>query len=225
MLLSKLKNVATGEINWSALLLEMVVVFLGVTAGFLLNNWQSERAAEDLKQKYIIDFTNDTEANIEQLSESLQEDSLWMNRARPLIIMIGKKQLPADSANAAVRLITQLDNSSYQTSAYENITNSGNLNLIEDYALRKQIVDYYLAIEGMTFIQEYFKDYFNEFVLPFIFAHYQTFSAKLSDPAVRNTTQFQNVHLGYFSMVQQSMAARQELLAKSMALKEALERR
>lgn len=69
MLLSKLKKVRLGEVNWTALLLEMVVVFLGVTAGFLLNSWQSERADRELEQKYIADFIDDVNGNIDDLEE------------------------------------------------------------------------------------------------------------------------------------------------------------
>jgi len=40
-----------NKTKWSKLILELFVVFLGVTAGFVLNNWRMSKQEYKLEQK------------------------------------------------------------------------------------------------------------------------------------------------------------------------------
>ena len=75
----------------------------------------------------------------------------------------------------------------------------------------------------MAYIENYFYQYFNDFVMPFIFTNFSVLDEKLANPEIIKTTQFANVVAGYFSMVQQRKAAYDDLLDKSYSLKRALE--
>ncbi|PJA48365.1 MAG: hypothetical protein CO170_02985, partial [candidate division SR1 bacterium CG_4_9_14_3_um_filter_40_9] len=163
----KLKNY-----NWEKLSLELVAVFLGVTAGFVLNNWQVEHQERRLEQKYISGFQQDVAYNNSELENALQADSLWLARTKPLILLVKEKTLPIDSAHVIMRLLSNISRIEYNTGTYSDITNSGNLNLITDFELKDQIVDYQIAINGVNFIDDYFYQYFSDFVMPFIFREY-----------------------------------------------------
>ncbi len=150
---SKNKIQKIRDYDWKKLFFELVVVFLGVTAGFLLNNRQLEKQDERLKIKYMNGFLQDVTTNITELKTSIESDSLWLNRVKPKLITIQKGTITVDSANAVIKQIISISKVGIQTGTYEDITNSGNLNIISDYNLKKQIVDYHVAISGVEFIQ------------------------------------------------------------------------
>jgi len=205
--------------DWKRLFLELLVVFLGVTAGFLLNSWQLERQDEDIANKYMDGFLHDVNANIVGFEEAIAEDSLWLIYTTPSLRSIQNGSVSVDSANVVLKQIVSISSLEFQTSTYEDITNSGKLNIISDYDLKKQIVDYHVTILGVGFIDDYFYDFFNDFSMPFIFSNFSVLNGRLAVPEIRNSIEFANVIAGYYSMVQQRQSAYQKLLDESHALK------
>lgn len=212
--LQKIKNY-----DWRKLFFELLVVFLGVTAGFLLNSWQLEKKDEILAKKYMQGFMQDVSKNISELKSTVKDDSVWLERIIPKLESIREKTITIDSANAIVGLIASISKAGTQTGTYEDITNSGNLNIISDYAIKKQIVEYHVSMSGVEFVDNYFYEYFGDFVMPFIFKNFSVLAGKFVNPQVIKTNQFANVIAGYVSMVQQRKAAYDDLLEKSYALK------
>lgn len=213
-----------GTQNWGKLFFELIVVFLGVTAGFLLNNWQLQRQDSSLEKKYLGGFLQDAEANINDLSEAVKLDSLWLFAARPKLIEIQKGTLNTDSANHLIKQIVRISKVDFHSGTYEDIINSGNLNILSNYNLKKQIVEYNVTISGVKFIDDYFYRYFSDFVMPFLFSSYNVLAEKLVSPEIIKTVQFSNVISGYYSMVQQRKSGYERLLKKSISLRDELKR-
>lgn len=63
------KTKKSKKYNWQRLILELLVVFLGVTAGFLLNNWRMKAQKYQLEKTYITGFLRDVNDNIVRLEE------------------------------------------------------------------------------------------------------------------------------------------------------------
>lgn len=217
------KTQPSQKYNWKKLFFELIVVFLGVTAGFLLNNWQLERQDRQLETKYLQGFLQDVKANITELESSLTTDSLWLKKAKPLLAEIQAKSLTVDSANTLVKKIIIISKAEIQTGTYEDIINSGNLNIIRDYQLKKSIVEYHVALDNMRFVEDYFYRYFNDFVMPFVFSNVSVLTGEITQPEVIKTTRFANVVAGYFSMVQQRKSAYAQALDNSYNFRKQLE--
>ncbi len=220
---SKIKFPQIVSYDWKKLFFELIVVFLGVTAGFILNNWRMQKDVQNTEQKYLNGFHQDIVANITELSKSIKSDSLWLVHAKPKLLSIQNGTIKIDSANYIIKLMVSISKASLQTGTYEEIINSGNLNTISNFNIKKQIVDYHEAINGVGFIDDYFYRYFNNFVMPFIYSNFSILKGKLEDPLIIKTNQFANVVAGYYSMVQQRKSAYQDLLNKSFSLKAKLE--
>ena len=221
---SKTNHLKISDYDWKKLFLELVVVFLGVTAGFLLNNWRMKENEKSTEQKYLNGFHQDVAANIEELKKSINSDSLWLVHAKPKLQSIQNGTIKIDSANYIVKLMVTISKATFQSGTYEEIINSGNLNTISNFKIKKQIVDYHMAISGVGFIDDYFYRYYNNFVMPFVFSNFSIIKGKLVDPAIIKTNRFANVFAGYYSMVQQRKSAYKDLLNKSYLLKNELEK-
>jgi hypothetical protein len=210
--------------DWQKLFLELVVVFLGVTAGFLLNNWQNQRQTSSLEKKYLNGFLQDANANISEIRKAVKSDSLWLHDAKPKLLELSKGKLEPDSANALFKMIVNISKADIQTGTYDAIVNSGNLNIISDYKLKRQIVGYSSSISGTRYIEDYFYQYFNEFVMPFVFSNYNVLQGTFDNKGIIKTTKFSNVVAGYYSMVQQRLASYKKLLEDSLKLKDNLKK-
>ncbi len=208
--------------NWKKVFIELFVVFLGVTAGFLLNNWQNQRKDELLEKKYLNAFLRDAEKNIIELEKAIRNDSLWIEKMKPKLKSIKSGAITVDSAVAAVKEIISLSAITFQMGAYENITNSGNLNLIQDYELREKVVDYYVGIEDVKFVDDYYFKYVNSFIMPFVVSNFSLLRGNFSNPKVIKTVEFENAITGFFSLKRQQKSQYEKMLNKSRQLKSEL---
>ena len=215
--LQKIKNY-----DWRKLSFELLVVFLGVTAGFLLNNWQMQKKDENLEKQYLNAFLQDVKSNIIEFRKAISADSLWIEQVKPKLLVMKDGSLPIDSANILIKQIIGISKINIQKGTYEDIKNSGNLNLLHNFELKKQIVDYHVEISNLEFIDDYFYNFFNDFVMPFVFAHYNILKEKIIDPRILQSNKFDNAITGYFAMVQQRKKAYDELLQQSYSLQNRL---
>ena len=210
--------------EWGKLFFELIVVFLGITAGFILNNWRMEQEEVKHEQKYLNSFLQDVNYDIPELEKAVESDSLWLARTQPLLTEIINNEISIDSAQALVKLITSISKMNASTSTYEEISNSGNLNIISDFELKSQIVKYYLDVGGVGFIDDYFQKYFSDIVMPFVLTEFSVLTEKFNNQETIRSVQFSNVVAGYYSMVQQRMEAYNALLKDSYLLRDKLEK-
>ena len=222
--MSAIKNTVDKIVNyeWGKLFFELIVVFLGVTAGFVLNNWRMDQEERKIEQKYLASFLQDIKFDIPELEIAVRTDSIWLSRAKPLLNAIINKNIKIDSAQSIIKMIVTISKIDAHSSTYEEISNSGNLNLITNFELKAQIVDYYLALGGVDFIDDYFRKYFSDFVMPFVLTEYSVLTNEFNNKEVINSVRFSNVVAGYYSLIQQRCEAYKSLLKDSYLLRNEL---
>lgn len=74
------------RINWRKLSLELIVVFLGITAGLFVNDWQLARQDAQQEQQYLAGFLQDVSGNITELEQQSQVDNAWLVRIKPRLV-------------------------------------------------------------------------------------------------------------------------------------------
>lgn len=191
------------EYNWGKLGLELIVVFLGVTAGFLLNNWRTSAIDRELETNYKTSFLRDVNSNISLIKSNIEKDSLWLVRATPLLNMIRTNSLSDDSASVSIDLISNFSKIVLNTNTYENITNGGNFNLIRDFELRENLVNYQISIVEVATLNDYFFSFYNDFTMPFILSEISVANGEFMNPKTIQSSKFSNVFsLQYFSVYQ-----------------------
>jgi len=209
--------------NWCKLGLELLVVFLGVTAGFILNNWNLQRQEIKNENKYLQGFMNDVNNNIIELENYLNSDVLWFNDANFILTNLENGNIQIDSAKVAIDLISKIERIRIHTDTYENIINSDNLNIIGDFNLRNQIINYHKTIKSVGLFDDFFYKYYNDFIMPIIFSEYNILNRTFNNPDIIKTTKLSNAFDYYYSMMKQQKEAYKELLTKSYKLRDKLE--
>jgi len=212
----------TNNINWRHLVLELFVVFLGVTAGFILNNWRSNIHDIKYEQRYLQGFLQDVEANIEGLEEQVLRDSLWLERSKLLLDLLETSSLSLDSVEAVVGRITEYSKITTITGTWKDIINSGNLNLIRNLELKEEIVSYQVEIENVEFIDDYLFQYYDNYNMPFLVEEFSIVKGSLEDSNKIYGTKFTNIFAIYYALVNQRFGAYKGLLQTSYTLQEIL---
>lgn len=210
------------KINWANHIIELLVVFLGITAGFVLQNDKEQSQNKEFEQKYIVGFRDNVAENIESLQEGIQHDSLWLAESTYALKLIATDSLRLDSANSLIKSMIYYSELSEQTTTYENILNSGNLNLIEDYDLKQKIVEYHKGLEDFHLLEAYFHDYFSETLMPFLMINYDLFSQKLTVSNAHKSILFKNIFGTHFSLTQQRHEGYKRLLDESIKMEKLL---
>lgn len=207
-----------NNVNWKHLTLELFVVFLGVTAGFILNNWRGNINERKQEHQYLQGFMEDIQSNRESLAESIEMDSLWLKRARPLITLMIENKFHADSSNTIMELLSTYTRFGARIGTWEAILNSGNLNLISDFQLKKQIVDYHMSIETVEFIDDYLFDVFDRNLNTYLISEYSFINNQIINLGIGITPEFANIFAVYFSLLQQRYGSYKSIFNESDSL-------
>ena len=206
------------SINWRHLSLELFVVFLGVTSGFVLNNWRINRNDLMVEQQYMEGFLQDTEENIRTIGNSITRDSLWFERADTLFSLATLDRIPADSAENMINLLARYSKASIRKGTWSDIINSGHLSVMRDFELKKQIVDYHMSIENVEFIDDYLFGFFDSEIMKFLINNFSFASMSNPDPDIINQDTFKNIFYVYYGLLQQREQAYRDLLTESDSL-------
>jgi hypothetical protein len=210
------------KINWLEQGVSLLVVFIGISAGFILQNHKEALQDRKLERKYIESFLNDAEVNIKNLEDYIENDSLWIEENKYAIKLIITDSLTYDSACALMQNMVVFSEFVEQVDTYEDILNSGNLNLIKHYSVKKQIIAYHKKLREFEFLEEYFQEYFSNHLMPFLMAKVDVFKQKIIPVEAYKSVEFTNVYAGFYSLVQQRLAGCQELLKESQNMKNEL---
>ena len=60
------------NVQWTDKVVDLIVVILGITIAFTLNNWNNERQADKLRKKYLNSLYNDLQKDSVNLASSFE---------------------------------------------------------------------------------------------------------------------------------------------------------
>lgn len=223
---SKKKKTKKKKINWTYYLAELLVVFIGVTAGFLLNNWRVDQSEKKLEQKYLNSFYSDIledESSLDSLiiRGKAKEDTLLSVLKKSIII---DTPLTEAQAQVVVTEMLYLEWFSPSNDTYDDILNSGNLNLISDYSLKEKISSYYKFTEEVNNVEKYYLDHMDNFGFPFLYKNFHLFKREFVNEKSYQSLEFTNIYLAFFALLQQNVKVYEEALEKNHELKAELEK-
>jgi len=206
------------KINWISHFIELVVVFIGITAAFLLNNWRELRSERKLELKYYNSMLKDLTADADDYDAILtfvqHQDSVLGN----FISRSSEGNFPKDSISEVLLSLVSINQFSAETGTYETIKYSGNLEVFSDYELREEINYYYDKVNDVMVKQDLYFNFINNYCIPFIYKNVDILKGKLL-PGTSITTEFTNLAIGYKALLDQSLLAYNDLMKENMELK------
>ncbi len=212
------------KIGWTYYLIELLVVFIGITAGFLLNNWREDNAELKLEKKYLESFYADVEADAVVLDSLIfrsqkKEDALMGILKKSVLI---DEPLSEELAKALVMELLSLEWFAPSNDTYEDIINSGNLNLISDYKLKEKISSYYAFLNEVDNVEQYYLNHMDNYGFPILYKSLHIYNLEFISKESYQSLEFTNMYLGVVSFVQQNNKIYREALEKNKELKSEL---
>lgn len=204
--------------------LEILVVFIGITAGFILNNWREDAVEKKLENKYLSSFYRDVQNDDVELDSLVSSSQL---KAEKLISILKEtevvnKPLSEELAREIVTEMMYIEWLSATNDTYEDIINSGNLNLISDYQLKEKISSYYTFLNEVKNVEQYYQKHMDNYGFPVLYKTVNLLTLQFVNEESYQNMEFTNMYLGVISLIQQNNIHYRKALEKNKELQEAL---
>lgn len=218
------KGKKASSFGWLRLSLELIVVFVGITGGFLFDSYREDRSDRKLEKKYLESLHHNLVADSALLQEHIAEDQNNLDISKMAAYTMTQRELPRDSALKVLGVIATFNNLNMQDATYESIVNSGNLGLISDWVLREELINYYRYQQSIRDVEVVYNDFINSYVMPFLFTSVDLISGELAADFRSDSKEFKNLTAGYYSLSLQKMEVLLEIDSVNNALLSTLAR-
>jgi hypothetical protein len=156
--------------SWMKLSLELFVVFAGVTAGFLLNNWWVNRGNKDLENHYYSRFVEDLHADLLSLKNVYNVDSLWLEKATIMFKEYSNGRFTKENSKKTIPLISDVSFADLRSTTFHEVTNSGTWYVIKNANIVKNLHDYYVDIQNsISFTDNLLNNCYSDIINPMAF--------------------------------------------------------
>ncbi len=204
--------------SWGRRLAELLVVFVGVTAAFVLNEWGTARKESQHAREYVNGILSDLRADsaqLERLTDACSADTRAMLR-----FLMTPVQTTISDDSLRVYLVTMASSESFQprTVTFDALTSSGELSILTDLAIRKSLVEHYEIYKGIRELDDIAARYWETNQIPYLMEHVDMLRMTFLEPGAWKTMRFKNMLTGHVSFLQQKEKLYRSSLASVVTL-------
>jgi len=179
--------------------LEAFPVFLGITAGLLLERWKNHRAARREEQGYLEGFARDLQRIRHNVLEDIEALDRWLKGA--------KEALESQDTAGLLRQLQSLRTSEVAFPTYVLALNTGGFRVIRSFVLRDRLVEVALTLEWITQMDRIVTSFYLQHVVPLLLMGDQVEPFRV-----------RRVMEGYHSLVMQQRDIKREALLEMESL-------
>ncbi len=131
------------KLNWKYALVEILIVIIGVSIAFLLNNWATDRKDLQTERLYLKNIVLDLQTDIAHLDSNANEINKQLQIVQQVFPFLGKPDTVRDTVFMKVFQLASLVEFIPEDATYQALINSGDLKLIRSFTLRAKIASHY----------------------------------------------------------------------------------
>lgn len=139
--------------EWTAIVIDFLIVVVGVFIGIQVSNWNDERLREQTAQTYIERIRDDLRANLDDLQQRLAYFSQVRTNALGALSALDQ---PEDPSNKQFLIDTyqasQMLPRRFGRDTYDEILSVGANDAISDMAVRNRLANFYRSIEAQNIL-------------------------------------------------------------------------
>ncbi len=151
-------RVATSftERRWVTFLAELVLIVAGILIALYIDGRVQERQDRDLETAYLGSLYDDLGQIENEVTQFVEFDQSILATGKKLLDAIATENLPGDERvmQAMLSELTVRRTLQIHSAAYTDLVSTGNLRLIRNQELRRDIVRYFAATERAELILE-----------------------------------------------------------------------
>ncbi|PHR12773.1 MAG: hypothetical protein COA40_07795 [Aequorivita sp.] len=206
------------DIDWKSKLIDLLIVIIGITIAFQLNNFNEANKAKTKESVYLKSFSEENSKNEASLTEALEFAQKTKNDIDSLKqTLLSKNYSSEEVKNLSVSMMS-LSDFHPSTVTMENITESGDFELIGDFEYREKLIDVYNAYKTTSQLEAILADYVNEYVTPFFFENIRLRDFTFLQNNFIDNPVFETIVIGYDALLTQKINGYKENLEKLKGL-------
>lgn len=188
-------------------ILEFIVVVLGISIAFMLDRWRDSNQKNELRITYTKQLIKDIEFNKSVIDSMLVINERSLLQVKETAKLLREKKEAEINIQYTIYALLSLQNVTIQTSSYESIKSSGNLELFShaetQYALTNMFSIYAVVLD----VNEIYNTYNHNYIMPFLHGNFDFLERmKPVSKFNPNSVEFKNIISGYTALMSQSMA-------------------
>lgn len=193
------------KINWFDHLINLLVVIVGISVAYALNNWNQSRKVALLQKTYVQSMVDDLDFDINELDSLIDYENENLKIFRR-VISAKNHPLSEDSTQLAIARIASLNTFSSRNITYESIKSSGKFELL-NLKLRIDIIEFYhKGYEQIEAIEEYYRLNFDNQIIPMLL--HDAFNGETGlNPSIFKSEKFRTVMGLHISFLTQKIQA------------------
>ena len=131
------------KINWKDHLVNLLVVILGISIAFFLEQWREDRKDHKLRHEYLNSLISDIDHDLEELVEAVDTLRKFEHQNKRLTETIITEDFDNDSLFYFVTCILNLTEFIKKDNTYHTLQASGNFTMLGDFEFRNELTDLY----------------------------------------------------------------------------------
>jgi len=218
--MKKVKNKL--KIDWRSKLVDLVIVIIGITIAFQLNNLNESNKSKARENDYLKSFyqeNKDNESNLTLALEFAQKTKMDIDSLKRIL-------LSRDYADDRIKNLTasMMTLSDFKPSVItmENITESGDFELISNFEYREKLIETYNSYQTTSQLEVILSDYVNLYVTPFLFKNVRFSDFTSLKENFVEKPEFENIIIGYDALLNQKLKGYETNIVKLKELNQML---
>ena len=158
------------SINWRYAIGETIIVIIGVSVAFALNNWAENRKDKRIERLYLSNLKSDLQKDLEMLEHNASRLEKKLETTRQVLPLLGQSTERKDSVSLKFFSLSDPVNFYAKDATYRTLVNSGDLKVIADFEIKSSIEEFYGNYN--TLLKDYERfDYFSKEFIAHFYVH------------------------------------------------------
>lgn len=160
--------------KWTAYFLELLVVIIGISIAFALENWNESKKRTENEVNYLSSLKTDIEEDVTEIQTIMDSSQVLIQHISTLFGLLYR---PEAGEQIQIHHVTSTYTAPYfnaKDGTFTSLLNSGALGIIENYQLKSQISNLYnVHYDELERLDEFVKDLVNTQIYPYMLAEIQ----------------------------------------------------
>lgn len=191
------------KIDWASKILDLLIVIIGITIAFRLNNWNQSRKTNTEVKSYLKSFYDENKENHDELVTELGLLKLKKQRIDSLEHILISKNYSNKRIKFLAASMAGLPDFRPSTITMQSVTSSGKFDKIGNMDLRKDMVRTYDAYRETSKLESLVSNYGRQYVTPFFFRNVRLSNFSSIHTSFVKNPLFGNIVIGYDVLLNQ----------------------
>jgi hypothetical protein len=131
---------------------EIILVVIGILLALQINNWNEERKDRQQEMVYYGKMLEDINQDLSSLNELIEDNEARILGSNDMMVLLQQSLPDRKAVVSAMRSSTARTTYTFKVNkaAFDDLKSSGRLSIIQDLALKNQLLRYYARMEGYT---------------------------------------------------------------------------